>query len=68
MPLIEGVPQFAGIRIHSGNTADDSLGCIIVGENKKKGMVLNSRATVDKLYPLIKKGCLSKDGCKIIIQ
>lgn len=68
MPLLEDVPHFAGIRIHSGNTAKDSLGCIIVGENKQKGMVLNSRATVNKLYPLIKKGCLSKEGCKIIIQ
>lgn len=68
MPLLEDVPQFAGIRIHSGNTAKDSLGCILVGENKQKGMVLNSRATVNKLYPIIKKGCLSKDGCKIIIQ
>ena len=68
MTLLEDVPHFAGIRIHSGNTAKDSLGCIIVGENKQKGMVLNSRATVNKIYPLIKKGCLSKEGCKIIIQ
>lgn len=68
MPLIEDVPNFQGIRIHSGNTAKDSLGCILVGENKQKGMVLNSRATVNKLYPIIKRGCLSKEGCKIIIQ
>lgn len=68
MPLIEDVPQFNGVRIHSGNTAKDTLGCILIGENKQKGMVLNSRATVNKLYPIIKKGCLSKDGCKIIIQ
>lgn len=68
MPLLEDVPQFSGVRIHSGNTAKDSLGCILVGENKQKGMVLNSRATVNKLYPIIKKGCLSKEGCKIIIQ
>lgn len=68
MPLLEDVPQFNGVRIHSGNTAKDTLGCILVGENKQKGMVLNSRATVNKLYPIIKKGCLSKEGCKIIIQ
>lgn len=68
MPLLENVPYFSGIRIHSGNTAKDSLGCIIVGENKQKGMVLNSKATVNKLYPIIQKGCLSKEGCKIIIQ
>lgn len=28
---------------------DDSLGCLIVGENKEVGKVLNSRATMDKL-------------------
>lgn len=57
MPLLVNVPQFEGIRIHSGNTAADSLGCIIVGQNKEVGKVLNSRATVSKLYPIIEKGC-----------
>ena len=60
MPEILSVPNFSGIRIHSGNTAADSLGCIIVGENKAVGKVLNSRATVNKLYPIIEKGC--KEG------
>ncbi len=57
MPLLVNVPQFEGIRIHSGNTAADSLGCIIVGQNKEVGKVLNSRSTVSKLYPIIEKGC-----------
>lgn len=57
MPLLVNVPQFEGIRIHSGNTAADSLGCIIVGQNKEVGKVLNSRATVSKLYSIIEKGC-----------
>ena len=60
MPELLNVPSFSGIRIHSGNTAADSLGCIIVGENKVVGKVLNSRATVNKLYPIIQQGC--KDG------
>ena len=60
MPELLNVPNFSGIRIHSGNTAADSLGCIIVGENKVVGKVINSRATVNKLYPIIEKGC--KEG------
>lgn len=68
MPLVDNVPYFQGIRIHSGNTAKDSAGCILVGENKVKGKVINSRTTVNKLYPIIQKACLSKEGCKIIIQ
>ena len=60
MPELLNVPSFSGIRIHSGNTAADSLGCIIVGENKVVGKVINSRATVNKLYPIIHKGC--KEG------
>lgn len=54
LPLLENVKGFTGIRIHAGNTADDSSGCIIVGENKRKGMVINSRATLEKLLAELK--------------
>ena len=53
LPLVENVKGFSGIRLHSGNTEKDSLGCIIVGENKKAGMVLNSRATMNKLMKIL---------------
>ena len=49
LPLLKDVLGFGGIRIHSGNTAEDSLGCIIVGENKIKGGVINSRQTMERL-------------------
>lgn len=49
LPLLLDVPNFTGIRIHSGNTQLDSLGCLIVGENKVKGRVINSRKTMEKL-------------------
>lgn len=49
LPILKNVKGFEGIRIHSGNTEEDSLGCIVVGENKEKGKVLNSRATLTKL-------------------
>ena len=54
LPLIENVPGFSGIRIHSGNTADDSLGCVIVGQNKIKGGVINSRVTFEKLMNVLR--------------
>lgn len=56
-PQLMNVPSFEGIRIHSGNSSTDTEGCLLLGENKKVGMVLNSRATINKFYPLIKKAC-----------
>ena len=56
-PQLMNVPSFEGIRIHSGNSSTDTEGCLLLGENKKVGMVINSRATINKFYPLIKKAC-----------
>ena len=55
LPRLHDVPHFIGILIHPGNTAADSAGCILVGKNKVKGKVLESRATSDALNEILKK-------------
>lgn len=60
VPQLLNVPGFSGVRIHPLNTAEDSLGCIGLGENKIKGKIINSTITYYKvldsyIVPLIKK-------------
>lgn len=67
MPLLLNVPGFAGIRIHSGNTEKDSLGCILVGKNKDVGKVLESRDTYSKLFSILQEAN-KKETIKITIK
>lgn len=50
VPLVKNVPQFTGVRIHIGNSADDTEGCVLVGRNTTVGRVLESRATYTMLW------------------
>lgn len=57
LPLLLNVPGFDGIRIHPGNTAVDTHGCILVGVNDVKGEIHQSKFT---FYELFKKMTDSK--------
>ena len=58
LPILLGVPKFEGIRIHAGNTAKDTEGCILVGKNREVGKVLDSRKW---LYELKQRIVEAKD-------
>lgn len=55
LPEVLDVMFFKGIRIHSGNTAEDSSGCILVGINRnpKEGKIYDSRKTLKKLMEIL---------------
>ena len=49
LPLIVEVPGFDGIRIHAGNTAADTEGCVLVGLGRSDDQVRDSRAALAQL-------------------
>jgi hypothetical protein len=54
LPLLYDVPDFSGIRIHPGNTAADTHGCLLVGQHKTSTSVTESRLAFDALFPKIR--------------
>lgn len=54
LPRLMDVPGFEGVLIHCGNTAADTEGCILVGENRIVGQVVNSKETFKKVWNALK--------------
>lgn len=55
LPLLLNVPMFEGIRIHPGNTAEDTHGCILPGMQRDGDKVLHSKAAFDGIFAEIRE-------------
>lgn len=68
LPRLENVKGYEGVLIHVGNKAEDTLGCILVGENKVKGQVINSTATFYELMTVLLKAQSAGEVIELTIE
>lgn len=67
LPILLRVAGFTGIRIHSGNTASNTEGCILVGRNRATDFVGTSRLAFRRLFSKIDNALEAGDRVTIKI-
>ena len=83
MPFLQNVPHFTGIMIHTGNSPDDTRGCILVGKAVRPqkpeeenpsgeatviGRLTDSRITFNRLYELIRVAMKKGEEVEVVIK
>ncbi len=66
LPLLNDVPGFAGVRIHPGNTTEDTEGCLLLGYDKWPTSIGRSRLACEDLLEQMEDA--AKAGEAITIQ
>ena len=67
VPRLRNVPNFTNVLLHVGNTAADTDGCILVGDNTEKGKLTNSTNRYFELMGKLLRAALSGESIDIII-
>ena len=68
LPILLDVPNFTGVRIHPGNTAADTEGCILPGRTKGPDAVYESRVAFAALFAKIGAARGGGDAVWITVQ
>jgi len=68
MPLVQDVPGFQGVRFHTGNTADDTEGCILVGRKRGDSTVYESRAAYEQLFGKLQAAELKGEELRLSVN
>ncbi len=68
LPLLQNVPNFEGIRIHAGNTKEDTSGCILVGNFFKDDEIHQSKLAMAKVLKVISEAIKQKEIIEITIN
>ena len=83
MPFLQNVPHFTGIMIHTGNSVDDTRGCILVGKAVRPqkpeeespmgkatiiGRLTDSRITFNRLYELIREAMKKGEKVEVVVS
>lgn len=68
MPLLLGVPGFVGIRIHAGNDASDTDGCILVGLDRGPDQIHRSQLAYAKVFQLIQAARAKNEIVRIDVK
>ena len=68
MPHILGVPGFTGVRIHCGNTAEDTEGCILLGRRRGNAEIFESRVAFDAFFEKLQAAFTRREEVRIAIE
>jgi hypothetical protein len=69
LPELLNVPNFTDIRIHWGNTAGKTEGCILIGSSKQKDALgYGTRTAIKELMALLEPYAKENAGIRITIK
>lgn len=68
MPIVKNVPGFSGVRIHPGNTKEDTEGCILVGLTCTENAIGRSQDAFKLFFPRLQAAIMAGQRVSLTIR